>query len=100
MMQTMTELVEQGDHFVMGKQRRFTIYRAVKVTRSDTRPVFAENRQLCASGLRSHPSTAPPRLFSTGIQVEVEATAQFVVLVIQFEETYIRVPDINNLYAL
>src|SRR5699024_6527922 len=31
MVQAVTELVEQGDHFVMGKQRRFTIYRAVEV---------------------------------------------------------------------
>ncbi len=77
-MQTMTELVEQGDHFVMGKSAGLPFTGRLKLqVRYATG--FAENRQLCASGLRSHPSTPRPLVF-TGIQVEVEATAQFVVL--------------------
>ncbi len=76
----MTELVEQGDHFVMGKQRRLPFTGRLKLqVRYATG--FCSDRRLYASGLRSHPST-PRRACFTGIQVEVEATAQFVVLVI------------------
>ncbi|GCM27481.1 hypothetical protein ExPCM16_01579 [Escherichia coli] len=94
MVQAVTELVEQGDHFVMGKQRRFTIYRAVEVA-GQIRDRFLQ-RTVGFTHLAYaviHPR--PAAFVFTGIQVEVEAAAQFVVLVIQFEETYIRMPDIN-----
>ncbi len=63
MVQAVTELVEQGDHFVMGKQRRFTIYRAVEVA-GQIRDRFCSE----PSALRIWPTQssihAPPRLFS------------------------------------
>ncbi len=73
-MQTMTELVEQGDHFVWVNSAGLPFTGRLKL-QVRYGPVFAENRQLCASGLRSHPSR-PAALVFTGIQVEVEATAQ------------------------
>ena len=94
MVQAVTELVEQGDHFVVSEQRRFTIYRAVEVT-SQIRDRFLQ-RTISFTHLAYaviHPR--PAALVFTGIQIEVEATAQFVIFVIQFEETYIRMPDIN-----
>ena len=94
MVQAVTELVEQGDHFVMGKQRRFTIYRAVEVT-GQIRDRFLQRTVSFAHLAYAVIHPRPAALVFTGIQVEVEAAAQFVVLVIQFEETYIRMPDIN-----
>ena len=94
MVQAVTELVEQGDHFVMGKQRRFTIYRTVKVT-GQIRDRFLQRTVSFAHLAYAVIHPRPAALVFTGIQVEVETAAQFVVLVIQFEETYIRVPDIN-----
>ena len=94
MVQAVTELVEEGDHFVVSEQRRFTIYRAVEVT-SQIRDRFLQ-RTISFTHLAYaviHPR--PAALVFTGIQIEVEATAQFVIFVIQFEETYIRMPDIN-----
>ena len=32
MVQTVAELVEQGNHFIVGKQRGFAVHRTVKVT--------------------------------------------------------------------
>ncbi len=76
MVQAVTELVEQGDHFVMVNSAGLPFTGRLKLqVRYAT--VFAANRRLYASGLRSHPST-PAALVFTGIQVEVEATAQFV----------------------
>lgn len=63
MVQAVTELVEEGDHFVVSEQRRFTIYRAVEVT-SQIRDGFCKE----PSALRIWPTQssihAPPRLFS------------------------------------
>ncbi len=73
MVQAVTELVEQGDHssWVNSAGLPFTGRLKLQVS---TRPVFAANRRLYASGLRSH-HPRPAALVFTGIQVEVEAAA-------------------------
>lgn len=90
----MIELVEQGDYFVMGKQCWFIIYWVVKVI-----------GQICDWFLQRIVSFVYlvyvviylcfVVFVFMGIQVEVEVIVQFVVFVIQFEEMYIWVLDIN-----
>lgn len=61
--QAVTELVEQGDHFIVGKQRRFAAHRTVEVT-GQVGDRFCRE----PSALRIWPTQssihAPPRLFS------------------------------------
>ncbi len=94
MVQTVTELVEQGDHFVMGKERRFTADRTVKVTGQ------VGHRLLQRAVGFTHLAYAvihprPAALVLTGIQVKVEAAAQFVFIVIQLEETHVVMPHFH-----
>ncbi len=82
----------------MGKQRRFTIYRAVELQVRYATGFCSE-----PSALRiwphSHPST-PRRACFHGHTGRGKAAAQFVVLVIQFEETYIRMQTSTSLRSL
>ncbi len=82
----------------MGKQCRFTIYRAVEVTGQIATGFCSE-----PSALRIWPtqsSTTPRRACFHGHTGRGRSCRAFVVLVIQFEETYIRMPDINILRSL
>ena len=90
----MTELVEQGNHFVMGEQRRFAAYRTVEVTGQ------VGDRFLQGTVGFTHLAYAvvhprPAALVLTRVEIEVEAAAQLVFLVIQLEEAHVRVPDVD-----
>ena len=94
MVQTVAELVEQGNHFIVGKQSGFAVHRTVKVTGQ------VGDRFLQRAVTFTHLADAvihprPAAFMFTGIQVEVEAAAQLVVFVIQLEETNFRMPDVN-----
>ncbi len=94
MVQTVAELVEQGDHFIVGKQRRFTVHRTVKVTGQ-----VSDRLLQCAVCLTHLADTVvhprPTAFVFTGIQIKIEAAAQLVVFVVQLEETNFRMPDVN-----
>ncbi len=94
MMQAMTKLVEQGDHFVMGKQSGFTVHRTVEITGQ-----ISDRLLQCAVRLTHLADTVvhprPAAFVFARVQVKVEAAAQLVIFVIQFKETHFRVPDIN-----
>ncbi len=92
--QPVTELMEQGDHFVVGEQRRFACHRAVKVT-GQIGDRFLQ-RAVSFTHLTDaiiHPR--PAAFVLAGVQIEVETAAQFVVLVEKIEETHIRMVDIH-----
>ena len=94
MVQAVTELVEQGDHFIVGKQRRFAAHRTVEVTGQ------VGNRFLQGTIRFTHLAHAvvhprPAALVLTRVEIEVEAAAQFVFLVIQLEEAHVRMPDVD-----
>ena len=90
----MTELVEQGDHFIMGKQRRLAVHRAVKVTGQVGDRLLQRAIEFThLADTVIHPR--PAAFVLASVQVEVEAAAQFVAFVIQLEEAHFRVPDVN-----
>ncbi|MNB78907.1 hypothetical protein D3C75_256200 [compost metagenome] len=94
MVQTVAEFVEQGDHFVVGKQRRFAAHRTVKVTGQVGDRLL--QRTVGFTHLADtvvHPGAAT--FVFSGVQIEIEAAAQFVFLVIQLEETHLRVPHVD-----
>jgi hypothetical protein len=94
MMQTVTKLVEQGDHFIMGEQRRFAVDRTVEVTGKVGHRLLQEAiRHAHLPDAVIHPRAAAFVL--AGVEVQIEATAQFIAFVIQLEETHIRMPDID-----
>ena len=94
MVQTVAELVEQGDHFIMREQRRLTVNRTVKVT-GQVGDRFLQRAigfaHLADAVIHPRPAT----LVLTRIQIEVEAAAQFVIFVIQLEEAHVGMPDIH-----
>ena len=93
-MQTVTELVEQGDHFVVSKQRRFAIHRAVKVTgQVSDRLLQGTVGFTHLADAVIHPRSAA--LILTRVEIKVEATAQLILVVIQFEEAHVRMPDVD-----
>ena len=100
MVQTVAELVEQGDHFVVGEQRRFAVDRTVEVTGQVGDRLLQGAIQLThLADAVVHPR--PAALVLAGIQVEIEAAAQLVVFVIQLEEAHFRMPhiDIGTLFG-
>lgn len=100
MVQTVAELVEQGDHFVMGEQRRLAVDRAVEVTGQVGDRLLQGTIQFThLADAVVHPR--PAALMLAGIQVEIEAAAQLVVFVIQLEEAHFRMPhiDIGTLFS-
>ena len=92
--QAVTELVEQGDHFIVGKQRRFAAHRTVEVTgQVGDRFLQGTIRFTHLAHAVVHPR--PAALVLTRVEIEVEAAAQFVFLVIQLEEAHVRMPDVD-----
>ncbi len=94
MVQTVTELVEQGDHFVMGKERRFAVYRTVKVTGQVCHRLL--QRAVGFTHLAYtvvHP--CPTAFVFTGIEIQIEAAAQLILVVVQLEETHVVVPHFH-----
>ena len=94
MMQTVTKFVEQGNHFIMGEQRRFAADRTVEVTGKVGHWFLQRTvRQAHLPNTVIHPRAAAFVL--TGVEVKIETTAQFIAFVIQLKETHIRMPDID-----
>lgn len=94
MVQTVAELVEQGRHFIMGKQCRLAVYRAVKVAGQ------VSDRFLQAAIGFSHLANAiihprPTALVFTRVQVKIEATARLTAFVEQVEEAHVRMVNVN-----
>ncbi len=94
MVQTMTKLVEQGNHFVMGEQRRFAAYRTVEVT-GQVGDRFLQRTVGFTHLAHAVVHPRPAAFVLTRVEIEVEAAAQLVFLVIQFEEAHVRMPDVD-----
>ncbi len=91
----MAELVEQGDHLVVGEQGRLAIHRAVEVAgqvghRLLQRPVLT----VATAEADIHPGAA--LLVLAGIEIEVEAATQLVIGVEDVVEAYVRVPGVDT----
>ena len=92
--QAVTKLMEQGNHFVMGEERRFAFHRTVKVTGQVSNGLLQ-----AAIGFTHladtviHPSTASFML--AGVEVEIEAAAQFAGFIKQIEELHVRMINLN-----
>lgn len=98
MMQPVAELMEQCGHFIVREERRFAFQRTVKVT-GQVRDRFLQ-RAVGFAHLADaiiHPRAAA--LVLAGIQVEVEAAAQFAGFIEQIEETHVRMVHIH-IFAL
>ena len=90
----MAELMEQGGHFIVSKQRRFAANGPVKIA-SQISDWFLQLAisQTQATYAVIHPGSAT--LVFARIQIKVETTAQFTIGIKQIEEADIRMPGID-----
>ncbi len=94
MVNTVAELVEQGDHFIVRKQRWFVADWAVEVTRQVRH--WGLQLALCINTAHAafiHPSAAT--FVFTRIEIKVEAATQRALRIENIEETHRVVPDVN-----
>jgi hypothetical protein len=94
MVQTVAKFVEQGDHFIVGEQRRLTADGTVKVAGQISDRLLQRTVKLAhLADAVIHP--CPAAFMFAGVEVEVEAAAQLIFIIIKFEEAHFRMPDIN-----
>ena len=74
MMQAVSELMEQRQHFIMGKQRRFAADRFVKVT-GQIRNRFLQGIIFVAHTADAVIHPRPAAFVLTGIQIQIETAA-------------------------
>ncbi len=96
MMQAMTKLVEQGDHFVMGKQSGFTVLlgRTVEITGQISDRLL----QCVPSALRIWPTQSSIHARRVCVRARTESgrsCAQLVIFRHTVRNAHFRVPDIN-----
>ena len=74
MVQTVAKLVEQGDHFIVGEQRRLTVDGTVKVTGQISDRLLQRAVKLAhLADAVIHPR--PAAFMFASVEIEIEATA-------------------------